>query len=258
VKQFLWCALAFSLAACVTKTQQLGGDPTAGSKQVSDARNRAVIHTQLGAKYLERGQDGVALQEFKTAVSADADYAPAYSMLGLVYMDLKENDQARQNFQHALRIAPTDSEINNNYGWFLCQTGTPRESIPYFISAIKNPLYETPQVAYVNAGLCTLVLNDPAQAEEYFQRALRIDPNIPQALLNLAKLWYNRGKFGDAKTLVARYNKVTEPSAESLWLGLRIERKLGDRGAEASLAAQLRRNFSTSREYQDFLKGNYE
>jgi type IV pilus assembly protein PilF len=74
----------------------------------------------------------------------------------------------------------------------------------------------------------------------------------------MAQLRYRGGRYDDAKAYVNRFNKVTEPSAESLWLALRIERKLGDRGAETSFGAQLRRSFSGSREYQDFLKGNFE
>lgn len=255
-----WIALcaACLLAACVTKTTQLGGDPTTGAKQVNDSRNRARIHTELASMYFQRGQDAVAEQELKEAIAADKDYAPAYSMLGVVYMDLKENDQARENFQRALRIVPNDSAINNTYGWFLCQTGSPKDSIQYFVAAIRNPLYETPQLAYLNMGLCSEKMNESAQAEENFQRALRIDPNMAQALLNLSRLWFRDGRYADARTLITRYNKVTDPTAESLWLVLRIERKLNDKSAEASAAAQLRRGFSTSQEYQDFLKGKFE
>jgi len=258
MQRCLLCIAAALLAGCVTRTQQLGGDPTTGTKQVTDLRNRARIHTELGAKYFQRGQDAVALQELKEAIKADSDYAPAYSMFGVVYMDLRENGLAQENFRRALRLTPDDSEINNNYGWFLCQTGAPKESIPYFMHAVKNPLYETPQRAYLNAGLCSAQMKELTQADDYFQRALRIDPNMPQALLNLALLRFDAAKFGEARVLVGRYNRVVEPTAESLWLALRTERKLGDRGAEASLAAQLRRNFSASREYQDFLKGNFE
>jgi type IV pilus assembly protein PilF len=258
MKRALPFGLSLLLVACVTKTQQLGGDPTSGAKAVADARHRAQVHTQLAAKYFERGQDGVALQELKDAISADSKYAPAYSMQGLVYMDLKENELAKKNLLEALRLAPTDSDINNNYGWFLCKTGSPKESISYFLAAIKNPLYDTPQIAYLNAGLCSEQMKDLTQADEYLQRALRIEPNLPQALLSLGNLWYGRGRYADAKGLISRYNKIVDPNAESLWLALRIERKLGDRGAEAALAAQLRRNFSTSHEYQEFLKGNFE
>ena len=52
--------------------------------------------------------------------------------------------------------------------------------------------------------------------------------------------------------------KPIEPTAESLWLELRIERKLGDKAAENALASQLRRFFAGSPEYQDMLKGKFE
>jgi len=48
------------------------------------------------------------------------------------------------------------------------------------------------------------------------------------------------------------------PSAEAIWLGLRIERKLGNKVAEGSYASQLRSRYPSSPEYQEFLKGNFE
>ena len=57
---------------------------------------------------------------------------------------------------------------------------------------------------------------------------------------------------------VPAYKLVPDPTPESLWLGLRIERKLGDRLAEASLATQLRRRYSNSSEYQSLLRGDFD
>ena len=48
------------------------------------------------------------------------------------------------------------------------------------------------------------------------------------------------------------------PTADALWLGLRLERKQGNRAAEAGYASQLRGRYPTSAEYQEFLKGNFE
>ena len=90
---------------------------------VSDPRNRARIHTELASAYFERGSMGVALEELRTAISADPNYATAYSVLGLVHMDLHENAIAQRNFERALALSPNDPDINNNYGWFLCRTG---------------------------------------------------------------------------------------------------------------------------------------
>jgi type IV pilus assembly protein PilF len=181
----------------------------------------------------------------------------AYSVLGLVHMELRENDVAQQQFEQALRLSPNDPDINNNYGWFLCQTGREQQSITYFLTALKNPLYNTPARSYVNAGLCSLK-NNERDATDYFERALHIAPDNLQALLNLALIQYKRGQLEAARGFIGRFNKLVEPTAESLWLALRIERKLGDRPAENSMATQLRRRFSGSPEYRDLLQGNFE
>jgi len=94
---------------------------------------------------------------------------------------------------------------------------------------------------------------------KYFDRALRLDPNNLQAMLPYAELLYRRGQLQQARELVARFNKLLpEPTAESLWLALRIERKRGDRLAETSFAAQLRRRYSSSSEFQSLLRGDYD
>ena len=121
--------------------------------EVSPPRNRARMHTELAAAYFERGNMGVALEELRIALAADPNYAPAYNVLGLVHMDLNENPQAQQSFERALRIAPNDPDINHNYGWFLCQTGREEQSMRYFLAALKNPLYTTPQKSYALAGV---------------------------------------------------------------------------------------------------------
>lgn len=225
---------------------------------VGAPRNRARIHTELASAYFERGNMGVALEELRIAIEADPTYAPAFNVLGLVHMDLRENAVAQQHFERALRLSPNDPDINNNYGWFLCQSGREEQSIAYFLAALKNPLYSTPARSYVNAGLCAIRKNNERDAFDYFQRALRSEPDNLQALLNLASIQYKRGQLEPARGFIGRFNKLVEPTAESLWLALRIERKLGDKSAENTLATQLRRRFHGSQEYQDMLKGKFE
>jgi len=62
----------------------------------------------------------------------------------------------------------------------------------------------------------------------------------------------------DARKHVSRYNKLVTPTAESLWLALRIERKGGERVAETGYATQLRRRFPGSPEYQALQRGQFE
>ncbi len=254
----LWLALAL-LAGCAAQAPE---GPTANTGAIvgepSSPRNRARIHTELATLYYARGNMSVALEELRIAVAADPTYAGAHGIFGLVYMELRENDLARQNFQRALGYSPDDPDINHNYGWFLCQTGKEDEAAPYFQRALSNPLYPTPARSHAAAGTCALRIGKLAEADDQLQRALRIDPSQPSALLQSAHLRYRQGRFDEARRLVARYVQGAEASPESLWLALRIERRLGARAEELSYANQLRRRFPGSREFQSLQRGEYE
>jgi type IV pilus assembly protein PilF len=226
--------------------------------EMSDPRNRAKLHTELAGAYYARGSMGVALEELRTAVTSDPGYAPAYGMFGVVYMDLRENQLAQQNFERALRLSPNDPDINHNFGWFLCQTKREPDAIKYFMHAIRNPLYPAAHRSYSAAGQCALRTNNLKDAEEFSQRALKLDPDDPPSLMQMGHIRYRQGRMDEARKLVSRYNKLVNPNAESLWLALRIERKSGQRVAETGYANQLRRRFAASAEYQSLQRGEYD
>lgn len=260
INRFLVAAFVVLLAGCAQQPPQ----PTMMPEQPltprqADARTRADIHTQRGAAYFEVGSLGVALEALNEAINADPAFGPAHNVLGLVYMDLRENDLAQKHFLRALQINPVDSDANNNYGWFLCQRNRYEEAIKYFLAALRNPLYATPDRSYVNAGICTRRKGDDTGAAEFFERALKLDPNQPQALFQLADIAYRRGAFTEARSRLTRLIRSgVRPPPEVLWLGVRVERKLGDRDAEASYGLQLRRNFPESREAQALLNRQFE
>jgi type IV pilus assembly protein PilF len=248
-----------ALAGCVqqqVETTNVSSRDT--PNKPADAQKRAKIHTDLGAGYYERGQMGVALDELKEALRADPNYAPAYNVMGLVYMELREDGDAERNFRRSLEIDPLDSDTNNNYGWFLCQRKHEDQSMKYFMAALKNPLYANPEKSYFNAGICMRQKGDEQAAEEYFLKALRIRPGLPQALYNMADLSYKRSQYTEAKAYLIKFQQVAPPTAESLWLGVRTERKLGNRDAEVSYAMQLRRKYPESKETRALTNGQFE
>lgn len=249
-------AALLALAACASKEPSVETGTIVG--EVGDPRNRARAHTELAVAYYERGSMPIALEELRVATAADSSYAPAHNMLGLVYMELKEFKLAEESFDRALRLSPNDPDINHSYGRFLCNTKREKESVPYFLQAIRNPLYPTPWRSYAAAGVCSMRVGNVKEAEEFFQRALRLDPDEPASLIRLGEIRYRQGKFDEARRLVSRYNKLVTPSAESLWLALRVERKLGERVAEQSYAIQLRRRFPASDEYRALQRGQYD
>ena len=226
--------------------------PSADSSNSKTAR----VHTELAGLYYERGQFGVALEEIAQALQADQNYAPAYYVRGLVHMELREDNDAEEDFKKSIRLDKNDPKAHYNYGLFLCDRGKEKDSIVQFMAAVKNPLYETPGLAYLNAGLCSRKAGNSKDAEDFLLKALRIQPGMPQALLAMAEMSFAKGDYAAAKKYFSGYSKSTDNlTAAQLWMAIRIERKTGDRNSEASYAMQLRKRFPDANEIQLLQRG---
>ena len=238
--------LVLLMAGCTSQTF-IGPNGEITTRAHASAR----MHTELAAQYYERAQLGIALDELRQALQAESDYAPAYNVRGLVHMALREDKEAEEDFQHSLRLDGKSPETHNNYGWFLCQHGREHESVKMFLAALKDPLYATPEKAYLNAGICSQKAGELKDTEEFLKKAVLIRPDFPEAALALAELNFAKGDYAAAKSYFLRYAQDNNSlTAGNLWLGVRIERELGDKNAEDSYALQLRKRFPGSPEFK--------
>lgn len=244
------------MAGCATSQTDSQSETLTSSDQ-TDNQKRARIRLQLAVGYYEQRQLPIALDEIKQALQADPDFADAYSMRGLIFMDMGENRLAEENFQQALRLSPNSPDFNNNYGWLLCQTGRERQSLQYFEAALKNRAYRSPAKALNNAGLCSMKLNDKVAAERYFSQAFQYDPANPTTNANLASIYFDQGDYERSRFYIGRVMKADVMTADVLWLAIKIERKLGNADAETSLATQLRRRHGGSAEYAAYQRGAF-
>lgn len=257
----LLCAVVFGLTACAAPSgagRPVAERPLSDVPATNPATASAKVHVDLGMAYLQVGRYAVALDEARAALASDSEYAPAHHLMGLVYMFIDDRNAARDNFLRALQKAPNDPEFNNSYGWFLCVSGQEAEGLERLALAARNPYYRTPSRPYANAGLCHLRRDDDAAAEGAFERAVELDPSNVQALYHLAAIAYRRGAYELARSHLVQLHQQSEPTAESVWLGVRTEHKLGNRDAESSYAAQLRGRFADSVEHRAMKQGNYE
>jgi type IV pilus assembly protein PilF len=244
------------LAGCATP--QPAPAPVGGSAGQSEGRQRAQAFTDLAGAYFQRGQYKIALDELRKAIAADSRFGPAYNVYGMIYMELAEDKVAEENFRRAIELDRDDSVARNNYGWFLCTRGRYDEGLDQFSAALRNPLYTQPEMAMANAGQCAERKGDLALAEANLTKSLKLQPDNPTTLLKLAALQFRQGRLGEAQRVLARHAELTPPTAESLWLGVRLERKLGDRVQEAAYGLQLRKRFPDSNEARLLLSGQYE
>lgn len=219
-----------------------------GTSQNEETRRRARIRLELAATHYQQQNFPLALQEAEQSVRIDPGFSAGHGMLGLVYMAIGDRAKADESFNRAIGIDPKDAELNNNYGWYLCQTGRQRESLAYFNNALEDRLYATPAKPLHNAGICALQIGDEAAAEGYFLKSFQVDPANAVAMYNLGQLYLKRRNLERAKFYSERLMNTYQPTAETIWLALRVARAGGNQDYTSQLASQLRQRFPGSRE----------
>jgi len=234
------------LITCTLLAQGCSTSSAKRSDEPNKARQAAETNTALGRSYMERGQDEIALEKLKRAVANDKTYAPAHTMLGVLYESLGMKDEAGKEYRLAVNYDPKDGDVNNNYAAFLCSIGNGKEAEKYFAAAFKDPFYSTPEIAYANAGLCALRMNDLDKAERYLRQSLEYNVEISTALLAMSNLNYRNGEYLNARAFLQRYESAEPETAESLLLGSQIERALGDQTAAENYKQQLQTQFPGS------------
>lgn len=236
------------LAGCVT-TEEV---PLPGSEP--DLAEAAKINTQLGIDYMRKGQLDLALEKLTKALDQDPDLAVAHSSIAFVYARRGENKLAGKHYREALDQNSDDPFTLNNFGVFLCGQGELKDAEKYFLRAARSKDYATPEAALTNAGVC--LRREPKEApraEQYFREALRVNPQFPDALLQMAQLNYESGDYLRARAFLQRYESVAPATPQSLLIGARNERRLGDMQAVRTYERRLKTEFPDAAETYQLL-----
>ena len=205
-------------------------------------------YVRLGVGYMQEGNFELAMIRLQRALELNPRSAEAHDALGVLHERLGQHDEAEASFRKAIRFQPNLSRAHTNFGSFLCRRGRVEEAEQEFEAAVANPLYENPEIAYTNAGLCLYQAGDLDKAEQHLRRALQINPRVGVALLRMADISYQTGRYMPARAYMQRYTEVGPQTPESLLLGFRIEDKLGDRDTASKYALLLEANFPDSQE----------
>jgi type IV pilus assembly protein PilF len=210
----------------------------------------AIANMKMALEYMRINNLAQARDRIERALGEAPENANVQETAGLVYERLNDVAKAKHAFSAAARLAKNDPDILNSYAGFLCRTGKTADGEKLFIEVAKNPVYRTPEVALLNAGVCVGSAGDVVDSERYFNRALNIKPNMPEALLQLGNLAYSRGDYKQALDDVQRYLAVNQASPEVLWLGFRTQRKLGDNTDAAVFGRRIQTEFPDSEQAQ--------
>lgn len=228
----------------------------ASTSQIPDTRKAARANVELGVAYYREGRLQLAMDSLRRALELDDSLPEAHASMAMLHERLGEVEPAERHYRRALALAPEDPRVHNNFGQFLCQQQRLEEADRHFRKAVADPLYDTPEAAYTNAGICARRIPDDGRAEEYFRQALERNPRYPMALLQMLRLNHDQGEYLRARAYLQRFQQVSRHNPESLWLAIRVEHALGDKNAVASYGMALRNHYpdaSQTRAYLDWL-----
>lgn len=244
----VWVFSVLLMASCTTTTTINGvkEEPVADSKILEN-------RIQLALGYMSKGDHEGARQNLNKAMAVNSRSPELHDVWALLYQKEGEFGEAEAHYKKALSYDPLFTRGRSNYGLFLLRQGRYEEAYQQFSKGAEDLGYPRRAEMFYKVGIAALQLGKLAEAENAFTRAAVLNPQLSGAYLELAELAYNREDYPRAKQLLTEYNNIKKgPSPKELWLGVRLERSLGDKDAEASQGLALRNLFPDSRENQEY------
>jgi type IV pilus assembly protein PilF len=231
---FACALLSLLLAGCVHTTT---------TKNTGNQKDAAAYNVQLGIAYMNQGDLSRAKDKLDRALKQDPDNADVHSARAMLFTRMGNAKQADEEYRTALRLAPNDPNVVNNYAVYLCQTGRTDEGVKRFLEAAHNALYKTPEAAYTNAGVCLRAAKRDEDARGYFVRALQVSPTFAEAEFQLADLQFQHGELTQARAGIDGFIGNFTATPDLLLLGVRVARAQGDRVAAQRYARKLQLDF---------------
>lgn len=239
--------LVSSLAGCVSS-----GDSV--SMQGDKGRNEArQAYVQLGLGYLQQGMVEQAKIPLRKALELDEADPDTNAALALVFQSEMEFELAEKAFRTALSGRPGDARILNNYGSFLFERQRYQEASAQFQKAAADNLYPERSRIFENLGITSLELGGRERGRQELEKALRLNPRQPRALLEMAQMSYQDKQYVSARDFYERFSLLSGQNARSLLLGARLATVFDDRTPTANHGQQLKRLYPGTPEYQQYL-----
>ena len=248
---FLCCLLS----SCVTQVTYSGknAQPVTEVDAVDAARTRIA----LGLSYLEKGETVQAKFNLDRALDLAPDFADSHASLAYYYQTVGDDRLAEEGYRKALSLDPDNSDALNNYGVFLCRQQRVDEAEAQWIRAIAVKDNFRVGDSLENAGLC-LMTASPKKAIDYFERALRHQGRLPDSLNGLMQIHLAAGNLEQAQYWLDRTQRVGPLTAESMWLAYQINQQLGDAEAAKRFGKQLLEQYADSVQAQRYRESEQE
>ncbi|XP_038834250.1 protein O-mannosyl-transferase TMTC1-like [Salvelinus namaycush] len=189
--------------------------------------NRALFN--LGNLLKSQGKKEEAEALLRDSIRFGPHFADAYSSLASLYAEQKRFAEANDVYLQGIESCPDSSDLHNNYGVFLVDTGEGDLAAAHYQHAVR--LKPAHYVAMVNLGRLLRSSNENKEAESWYKKALQVTRKV-DILTPLGALYYNTGRYEEALQ-VYREAATLQPDSTDIWLALAQVLAMAGRSKEA-------------------------
>ena len=172
--------------------------------------NNPTVYYHLGDAYGKAGRPGEAMKLYQQAIGAGLRNAWLYSRLGFLHLQQGQKEEAISAYEVAAQLNPTDSESLNDLAMAYLETGKLADAERVFKwSLAADDKYA---LAYNGEGLVSIQKHDLTAARGYFEKAVQLDPDLLEALLNLGRIYKILGLNAQARASFETFLAKASPT----------------------------------------------
>ena len=176
----------------------------------TNAKN-AVSYNQDGWDSLKKGEDRKAMFSFRNALKQNPKYEDALIGLAKVYSNLKLNDDALQTFDTVLAMNPSSAAALTGAGFIFIEQGSFSKAMDYFEKALK--LSSQDPEAHYGIALLYFSMDKREWSKRKIESILAVNPYHFDTLLLLAEIKSTEGRLKEAEELA---RKAIDSDSESV------------------------------------------
>eukprot|EP01103_Thecamoeba_quadrilineata_P021503 TRINITY_DN98_c0_g2_i1.p1 TRINITY_DN98_c0_g2~~TRINITY_DN98_c0_g2_i1.p1 ORF type:complete len:481 (-),score=80.93 TRINITY_DN98_c0_g2_i1:1441-2883(-) len=154
-----------------------------------------------GTSLALQGQLQMAINDFTSAIEIQPTCVDAWKRRGQSRAANGLDNEALQDLTHALDLQK-DADSFQQRGLVLYKMKNFNKALMDFKSAATTD--PTNKFSWNHMGLCLNVTGYPLQAIEAYKKALEIDPNLKEALVNTAQAYKDYGDFPNAESFFTK------------------------------------------------------
>ena len=217
---FLFCSfvIACSYAFLTIERNKLWKDPIIFWKESLKKFPQSIYpYKVIGHMYVDRGNYDQAISYFRAGLGQEPNDVDLLNGLARAYKNKKDLKGAEDLLIQVIRLRPMDSVAYNNLGMVYFEKGEREEARSYMQKALERNPQSVP--AYSNLGLIFCSLNLWEEAIGQFEKAIEISPCSIEPYLNLALIYEKKNLLDKAEFYVKRgLNYVPESHAAFIML----------------------------------------